>query len=213
MVIRRGLRRRFILLGALYAPDFSLTKRVVMALSRASRSARSLPAARPATGYVTFAAGLLFRRGRRVAARPRARPGCARARRSARWSSPRDRASTEGQVRLRVDSALAAAHLAWRGRSRDEPARRRRLPQLLCSVLGGGRAARRRPSRAGGSAGGRARLGSLGLVLGQAALLAFAPGRQWQGATRCGQSDCRPRPTLTAPTGGAAQASAAASQS
>src|SRR5205085_7112147 len=63
---------KFILLGALYAPDASLTKRVVMALVEGvSLGALAYQPPGPATGYVTFAAGLLFLAG--VAALPHGR--------------------------------------------------------------------------------------------------------------------------------------------
>ena len=55
---------KFILLGALYAPDASLTKRVVMALVEGvSLGALAYQPPGPATGYVTFAAGLLLLAG------------------------------------------------------------------------------------------------------------------------------------------------------
>jgi hypothetical protein len=61
---------KFILLGALYAPDASVTKRVVMALVEGvSLGALAYQPPGPATGYVTFAAGLLFLAG--VSALPR----------------------------------------------------------------------------------------------------------------------------------------------
>ena len=77
---------KFILLGALYAPDASLTKRVVMALVEGvSLGALAYQPPGPATGYVTFAAGLLllagisalpYRRDRDdVVAAPRVVPG------------------------------------------------------------------------------------------------------------------------------------------
>jgi hypothetical protein len=60
---------KFILLGALYAPDASLTKRVVMALVEGvSLGTLAYQPPGPATGYVTFATGLLFLAG--VAALP-----------------------------------------------------------------------------------------------------------------------------------------------
>jgi hypothetical protein len=60
---------KFVLLGALYAPDSSLTKRVVMALVEGvSLGALAYQPAGPATGYVAFATGLLFLSG--VAALP-----------------------------------------------------------------------------------------------------------------------------------------------
>ena len=63
---------KFILLGALYAPDASLTKRVVMALVEGvSLGTLAYQPPGPATGYVTFAAGLLFLAG--VAALPHGR--------------------------------------------------------------------------------------------------------------------------------------------
>ena len=66
---------KFILLGALYAPDASLTKRVVMALVEGvSLGALAYQPPGPATGYVIFAAGLLFLAG--IAALPHGRhPG------------------------------------------------------------------------------------------------------------------------------------------
>ena len=52
---------KYILLGALYAPDASVTKRVVMALVEGvSLGALAYEPPGPATGYVTFAAGLLL---------------------------------------------------------------------------------------------------------------------------------------------------------
>ena len=55
---------KFILLAALYAPDASVTKRVVMALVEGvSLGALAYQPPGPATGYVTFAAGLLFLAG------------------------------------------------------------------------------------------------------------------------------------------------------
>jgi hypothetical protein len=60
---------KFVLLGALYAPDGSLTKRVVLALvDGASLGALAWQPPGPATGYVAFAAVLLFVGG--VAALP-----------------------------------------------------------------------------------------------------------------------------------------------
>jgi hypothetical protein len=60
---------KFILLGALYAPDASVTKRVVMALVEGvSLGTLAYQPPGPATGYVTFATGLLFLAG--VAALP-----------------------------------------------------------------------------------------------------------------------------------------------
>jgi hypothetical protein len=60
---------KFILLGALYAPDASVTKRVVMALVEGvSLGTLGYQPPGPATGYVTFATGLLFLAG--VAALP-----------------------------------------------------------------------------------------------------------------------------------------------
>ena len=66
---------KFILLGALYAPNPSLTKRVVMALVEGvSLGALAYQPPGPATGYVTFASGLLFLAG--IAALPHGRePG------------------------------------------------------------------------------------------------------------------------------------------
>ena len=62
---------KFILLGALYAPDASVTKRVVMALVEGvSLGTLAYQPPGPATGYVTFATGLLFLAG--VAALPHA---------------------------------------------------------------------------------------------------------------------------------------------
>jgi hypothetical protein len=64
---------KFVLLGALYAPDSSLTKRVVMALVEGvSLGALAYQPAGPATGYVAFATGLLFLAG--VAALPHGLP-------------------------------------------------------------------------------------------------------------------------------------------
>lgn len=55
---------KYILLGALYAPDASLTKRVVMALVEGvSLGALAYDPPGPATGYVVFAAGLLLLAG------------------------------------------------------------------------------------------------------------------------------------------------------
>ena len=55
---------KFILLGALYAPDASVTKRVVMALVEGvSLGTLAYQPPGPATGYVTFATGLLFLAG------------------------------------------------------------------------------------------------------------------------------------------------------
>lgn len=55
---------KYILLGALYAPDASLTKRVVMALVEGvSLGALAYEPPGPATGYVVFAAGLLLLAG------------------------------------------------------------------------------------------------------------------------------------------------------
>jgi hypothetical protein len=60
---------KFILLGALYAPDASVTKRVVMALVEGvSLGTLGYNPPGPATGYVTFATGLLFLAG--IAALP-----------------------------------------------------------------------------------------------------------------------------------------------
>jgi hypothetical protein len=60
---------KFIVLGALYAPDASVTKRVVMALVEGvSLGTLAYQPPGPATGYVTFATGLLFLAG--VAALP-----------------------------------------------------------------------------------------------------------------------------------------------
>jgi hypothetical protein len=60
---------KFILLGALYSPDASVTKRVVMALVEGvSLGTLAYQPPGPATGYVTFATGLLFLAG--VAALP-----------------------------------------------------------------------------------------------------------------------------------------------
>jgi hypothetical protein len=60
---------KFILLGALYAPDASVTKRVVMALVEGvSLGTLGYNPPGPATGYITFATGLLFLAG--VAALP-----------------------------------------------------------------------------------------------------------------------------------------------
>jgi hypothetical protein len=60
---------KFVLLGALYAPDSSVTKRVVLALVEGvSLGALAYQPAGPATGYVAFATGLLFLSG--VAALP-----------------------------------------------------------------------------------------------------------------------------------------------
>jgi hypothetical protein len=62
---------KFVLLGALYAPDSSVTKRVVLALvDGVSLGALAYQPAGPATGYVAFATGLLFLGG--VAALPHA---------------------------------------------------------------------------------------------------------------------------------------------
>ena len=61
---------KFVLLGALYAPDGSVTKRVVMALVEGvSLGTLAHQPAGPATGYVAFATGLLFLAG--IAALPR----------------------------------------------------------------------------------------------------------------------------------------------
>ena len=55
---------KFVLLGALYAPDGSVTKRVVMALVEGvSLGTLAYQPAGPATGYVAFATGLLFLAG------------------------------------------------------------------------------------------------------------------------------------------------------
>jgi hypothetical protein len=55
---------KFVLLGALYAPDTSVTKRVVMALVEGvSLGALAYQPSGPATGYVAFATGLLFLAG------------------------------------------------------------------------------------------------------------------------------------------------------
>jgi len=55
---------KFVLLGALYAPDGSVTKRVVMALVEGvSLGALAYEPAGPATGYIAFATGLLFLAG------------------------------------------------------------------------------------------------------------------------------------------------------
>ena len=55
---------KFVLLGALYAPDSSVTKRVVMALVEGvSLGALAYQPPGPATGYVAFATGLLFLAG------------------------------------------------------------------------------------------------------------------------------------------------------
>jgi hypothetical protein len=63
---------KFVLLGALYAPDGSVTKRVVLALvDGASLGALAYQPPGPATGYVAFAAVLLFVGG--VAALPHRR--------------------------------------------------------------------------------------------------------------------------------------------
>jgi hypothetical protein len=60
---------KFVLLGALYAPDSSVTKRVVMALVEGvSLGALAHQPAGPATGYVAFVTALLFLAG--VAALP-----------------------------------------------------------------------------------------------------------------------------------------------
>jgi hypothetical protein len=64
---------KFVLLGALYAPDGSLTKRVVLALvDGASLGALAWQPPGPATGYIAFAAVLLFVGG--VAALPHGTP-------------------------------------------------------------------------------------------------------------------------------------------
>jgi hypothetical protein len=66
---------KFVLLGALYAPDSSVTKRVVMALVEGvSLGALAYQPAGPATGYVAFVTALLFLAG--VAALPHG-PGVA----------------------------------------------------------------------------------------------------------------------------------------
>jgi hypothetical protein len=63
---------KFVLLGALYAPDGSLTKRVVLALVEGvSLGTLAYQPAGPATGYVAFATGLLFLAG--VASLPHGR--------------------------------------------------------------------------------------------------------------------------------------------
>jgi hypothetical protein len=55
---------KFVLLGALYAPDSSLTKRVVLALVEGvSLGALAYQPAGPATGYVAFVTALLFLAG------------------------------------------------------------------------------------------------------------------------------------------------------
>jgi len=55
---------KFVLLGALYAPDGSVTKRVVMALVEGvSLGTLAYQPAGPATGYVAFATGLFFLAG------------------------------------------------------------------------------------------------------------------------------------------------------
>ena len=60
---------KFVVLGALYAPDSSVTKRVVMALVEGvSLGALAYQPPGPATGYVAFATVLLFLAG--VAALP-----------------------------------------------------------------------------------------------------------------------------------------------
>jgi hypothetical protein len=62
---------KFVLLGALYAPDGSVTKRVVMALVEGvSLGTLAYQPAGPATGYVAFATGLIFLAG--IAALPHA---------------------------------------------------------------------------------------------------------------------------------------------
>jgi hypothetical protein len=61
---------KYVLLGALYAPEAGLTKRVVLALMEGvSLGALAYEPAGPATGYVAFVAVLLFLGG--VAALPR----------------------------------------------------------------------------------------------------------------------------------------------
>lgn len=61
---------KYVLLGALYAPDGSLTKRVVLALMEGvSLGSLAYEPAGPATGYVAFVAVLLFLGG--VASLPR----------------------------------------------------------------------------------------------------------------------------------------------
>jgi len=68
---------KFVLLGALYAPDSSVTKRVVLALVEGvSLGALAYQPAGPATGYVAFVTALLFLAG--VAALPHG-PGAAAA--------------------------------------------------------------------------------------------------------------------------------------
>ncbi len=63
---------KFVLLGALYAPDGSVTKRVVMALVEGvSLGTLAYQPSGPATGYVAFATGLLFLAG--VASLPHGR--------------------------------------------------------------------------------------------------------------------------------------------
>jgi hypothetical protein len=60
---------KFVLLGALYAPDGSVAKRVVMALVEGvSLGTLAYQPAGPATGYVAFATGLTFLAG--IAALP-----------------------------------------------------------------------------------------------------------------------------------------------